>query len=456
MSTTDTLISARLRAPDYREWRARVQATGGCAAPIHLRGSSTVVDRDGAILIERTGDAMAPCGNRRESVCPACSDRYAADAFHLLRAGLAGGHKGIPRTVVNRPRAFLTLTAPSFGPVHARRVTARGSVLPCGCGERHHPADPRIATPLDPEGYDYVGAVLWQAHAGQLWHRFTIALRRALAAHLGLPARAFATVARLSYAKVAEYQRRGLVHFHAVIRLDGPDGPTDRPPPGLDESALRAAITTAAASTALTVARPDGTLLVLRWGAQLDVRAVTRTAAAQVEDEAGQISDAALAGYIAKYATKGTGATEGTDRPIRDGDHIAYLNISTHHRRMIETVWALGALPAYEGLNLRAWAHMLGFRGHFLTKSQRYSTTFTALRQERRTWRLRADLDALDAATDDPNAIPADLDTITVVNDWAVIRIGHRDYGERELALAIAERNRQQRQSKVTMGRATA
>ncbi len=119
---------------------------------------------------------------------------------------------------------------------------------------------------------------------------------------------------------------------------------------------------------------------------------------------------------------------------------------------MIETVWALGALPAYEGLNLRAWAHMLGFRGHFLTKSQRYSTTFTALRQERRTWRLRADLAVLDAATDDPNAIPVDLDTITVVNDWAVIRIGHRDYGERELALAIAERNRQQRRSTITRG----
>jgi hypothetical protein len=169
--------------------------------------------------------------------------------------------------------------------------------------------------------------------------RFTTALRRALAAHLGVTVRAFPTVARLSYAKVAEYQRRGLVHFHAVIRLDGPDGPTDPPPASLDHAALRAAIA-AAASTAITTHRPDGTALVLRWGAQLDVRAVTRTAAAQVEDTDGQISDAALAGYIAKYATKGTGATEGTDRPIRDGEHIAYLDITPHHRRIIETVWA--------------------------------------------------------------------------------------------------------------------
>ena len=53
---------------------------------------------------------------------------------------------------------------------------------------------------------------------------------------------------------------------------------------------------------------------------------------------------AALAAYIAKYATKGTGATEGTDRPVRDGAHIAYLDVSPHHRRMIETCWQLGGL----------------------------------------------------------------------------------------------------------------
>ena len=189
---------------------------------------------------------------------------------------------------------------------------------------------------------------------------------------------------------------------------------------------------------------------MLRWGAQLDIRAVTSTAATQVEDTTGQISDAALAGYIAKYATKGTATTDGTDRPIRDGDHIAYLDISAHHRRMIETVWHLGGLAQYAALNLRAWAHMLSFRGHFLTKYQRYSTTFGAIRHERRTWRLAQDLAALDAATDDPNTIPPDPTMVTVINDWTVVRIGHRDHGERELALAIAERNRQQRHGTIT------
>jgi hypothetical protein len=453
----DAAISARLRAPDYRAWRAAVEATGGCAAPIHLRGSTTVLDRDGEILIERGGDVVAPCGNRRAAVCPACSDRYAADAFHLLRAGLAGDdHKGIPTAVTDKPRAFLTLTAPSFGAVHTRKVSPRGFVVPCACGERHHADDPRIGTARDPDTYDYTGAVLWQAHAGALWGRFTTALRRALAAALGVPVREFRDHARLSYAKVAEYQRRGLVHFHAVIRLDGPDGPADPHPAGLDHDALRAAITHAARAAVLTIDRPDGTPMRLTWGGQLDLRPIRPTALAHLEDESGAFTDAALAGYIAKYATKGTGAVDGADHPIHDIAHVAHLDISPHHRRMIETAWRLGDHEPYEALGLRRWAHMLGFRGHFLTKSHRYSTTFGAIRQERRTWRLAQDLAQLDADTDDPNEIPIDLATVVVVNDWMPVRFGHRDHAERELALAIAERNRQHRTTRSTTTRRAA
>jgi hypothetical protein len=288
---------------------------------------------------------------------------------------------------------------------------------------------------------------LWQAHAGQLWHRFTIALRRALAVHLGLPARCFREVARLSYAKVAEYQRRGLVHFHAVIRVDGPEGPGDPTPRAITAGVLRDAITAAAQMVVVVTERPNGTPLLLRWGAQADLREIRAAGVAEVEDDDGQISEARLAGYIAKYATKGTGATKGTDRPIRNGMHIAHLDVSPHHRRIIETCWWLGGLEQYAGLNLRRWAHMLGFRGHFLTKSQRYSTTFRAIRGERRTWRLHDELDRLDReAWSEPGAL--DLDTVTVINDWRLVGLGHRDHAERELAMAIAERHRQTRRSR--------
>ena len=78
------------------------------------------------------------------------------------------------------------------------------------------------------------------------------------------------------------------------------------------------------------------------------------------------------------------------------------------------------------------------------------------VRQARRTWRLAADLDQLAADTDNHGETvgTVDLDTITVINDWHVIHIGHRNHVERELALAIAERNRAQQRSTRTMRRA--
>jgi hypothetical protein len=35
--------------------------------------------------------------------------------------------------------------------------------------------------------------------------------------------------------------------------------------------------------------------------------------------------------------------------------------------------------------------------------------------------------------------------TFIVISDWMPVRFGHRDHAEGELALAIAERNRQRR-----------
>jgi len=98
----------------------------------------------------------------------ACSPRTARSQRRTVTVGRA-------RSAAIR-RAFLTLTAPSFGPMHTRTVTPRGHVIACRCGQRHGPDDPLLGTALDPDSYDYLGAVLWQAHAGMLWARFAIAL----------------------------------------------------------------------------------------------------------------------------------------------------------------------------------------------------------------------------------------------------------------------------------------
>ncbi len=219
--------------PGLDRWTEQVRRTGGCSDPIHLTGYTKTMDRaTGHVLHAYSTDAepggrlRVACGNRRASRCPACAWTYAGDTYHLIRAGLTGDpDKGMPHTVREHPRVFATLTAPSFGPVHNRPASGR-----CRCGAQHPEDAPALGTALDPGTYDYAGAVLWNNHASDLWRYFTIYLRRDIAARAGLTQAEARRQARISFGKVAEYQKRGAVHFHAVIRFDGPDGP-DSPPP---------------------------------------------------------------------------------------------------------------------------------------------------------------------------------------------------------------------------------
>jgi hypothetical protein len=237
----------RIASPGYERWRQMVAATGGCAQPIRLTGQRIVADAATGEIIdaystadEPTGYLLTACGNRRASRCPSCAETYRADTFQLVRAGLAGG-KGVPESVSSHPVVFATLTAPSFGSVHSanggKRCRPRRSVLRCphgtvlSCYAVHERADEPVGSPLCADCYDYPGAVLWNAHAGKLWHRFTVQLPRALAAEVGMSRRYFMCRCRVSFAKVAEYQARGLVHFHAIIRLDGPPAATKPRPP---------------------------------------------------------------------------------------------------------------------------------------------------------------------------------------------------------------------------------
>jgi len=182
--------------------------------------------------------------------------------WQLVYAGLAGGRKGVPDSVAEHPQVFATLTAPSFGPVHNRPDDERR----CRCGQRHDADDLLLGEAIDPRTYDYEGAVLWNWHAPALWNRFIIELARILASRAGLSERAWRMLVRIAYAKVAEFQARGLVHFHAIIRLDGAE---DRPAaPGIDVSPeeLCDAIRQAAAGARLDGDTDNGDTIDIRFG----------------------------------------------------------------------------------------------------------------------------------------------------------------------------------------------
>ncbi|GAA4139540.1 replication initiator protein RepSA [Actinomadura keratinilytica] len=424
-------MAAVLDRPDFRRWAARTRATGGCAQPIHLRGSVEYRDALTGEILHRYSTAREPggvlrvaCKTRRASRCPACAETYRADTYQLVRAGLTGG-KGVPETVAGHPAAFVTLTAPSFGPVHAHRLTLGGGVAAChprrdaprcphgrplSCTARHAADDPRLGEPLCAECYDYAGSVLFNALAPELWRRFTMALRRRIAKAAGLTLRELSETLTVSFAKVAEYQRRGVVHFHAVIRLDGPQGPATPPPAWASYDLLADAVGQAArAVTVTTPAAPGVPSRQLAWGTQLDVRPITTT---------GELTDSAVAGYIAKYATKAAECTGTLDRRIRATDDLDTLPVSPHARRLITTCLDLGRMAEMAELRLAEWAHMLGFRGHFSTKSRRYSTTLGALRQAR----IDHNRDHHDITT---GRLPlTDDDQVLVISHWRYLGQG--------------------------------
>jgi hypothetical protein len=103
----------------------------------------------------------------------------------------------------------------------------------------------------------------------------------------------------------------------------------------------------------------------------------------------GELTDQAVAGYIAKYSTKAAECVGTLDRRIRATDDINNLPVTAHARRLIAECLRLGDLVELADLRLAEWAHMLGFRGHFSTKSRRYSTTLGALRTARAAYNQR-------------------------------------------------------------------
>lgn len=466
-------LHARIIRPDFEQWLHHAGNTGGCARPVRLVGTVHTFTADGApVEVFRTAEQpdhvlYKACGDRREHVCPACSEVYRADAYQILRAGLAGGH-GIPDSVTTHPCVFLTLTAPSFGLVHTRRATDDGRALPCRprrkrercqhgrdltCGRVHGEDEKALGAPLCPDCYDYTGQVAWNGFASLLWRRTTIYLNR----ELNRLAKPHGVRVRLSYGKVAEYQARGVIHYHVLARLDArhPDDPDAilPPPPCLTAEHLIQVMTDTASRIGVRTPphptnRPGW---LITWGRQLDVKPVR-------SGPAGEITDVTVIGYMAKYATKSTEAVGGVARCLlcrsckgtglagachtcngtgttTDLDH---LPVPAHARRLIIAAWNLAQVPAQDRALADYWAlrraaHMLGYRGHVTTKSRRYSTTFRERRQARQHWR-RAQLRARDYARDPDSEIR--------ISNLQYVGVGWHTSADAQLAITAAGRAR--------------
>ena len=422
----------RAASADYEEWWAKVTDSGFCAAPVRLVGGSSL----------RQTEILARCKNRRASVCPSCSQLYAGDTWQLVHAGIVGEDGA--SVLRGHPMVFVTLTAPSFGAVHSAASNATSeSPHPCrpgrkdhscrhgrpsGCAVVHRSGDAILGEPLCPDCYDYIAHVLSTWHAPELWHRFTIALRRLVARRCRTNGDDPSGV-RVAYVKVVEMQRRAVPHFHTVIRLDTSadhHGALARAQIGIDAVELGALARQAGSQVTLGV-RSKQRLATLRFGEQLDVRPLD------------ELSGRRVAAYLAKYVTKSVGDLGLGARRLHEGV-IDELDVSEHIRRILQTVAELAREPEHRQLG--AWLHTLGYRGHITTKTRRYSTTMGELRARREAWRQsqgRADeqTDASDKTVSEAaGLVPA---------EWRYISCGHATDGERFLAVSAAGRAREMR-----------
>jgi hypothetical protein len=547
LSELEQAIVARITRPDYRRFEAQLRSSGYCARPVRLRGSVQVCDGHGARRQVWSTDGepdellRKACGNRREAICGPCAAVYRADAWQLVAAGLRGG-KGVPETVTGHPAVFATLTAPSFGAVHAHVLGPDGQPVRCrprrdapvcphgnplGCSKIHGPDDPCLGEPLCAQCFDYDGAVIWNSLLGELWRRTMIYLPRKLAKLTQMTQKRLHELVSVSYAKVSEYQHRGLVHLHPVIRLDRRmptyrkseiRAPDKRFTTGLLEQALRDAV--ADVKTNVPDELGDGDV---RWGTRLDVQQLS-------SDEEPRRQRAS---YLAKYSTKSTEQAGGLLYRVTAED-VEHVKVRPHVRNYMRSVHKLhakvskaiaAAAPAESmsppapapapttseqpnGVILRVLAamstservlirlhdasahvgcvvrrsngglvlddetaiqlaevraittpqpatkrdrrdrrlaqcaHAFGYRGHCLTKSRHYSTTFGQLRQDRADHIRQQLLARGDAA----QRTLAQVDPSERITDFEFVGVGHLTSADAVLAAQAAARAREDRE----------
>jgi len=258
------------------------------------------------------------------------------------------------------------------------------------------------------------------------------------ARHRGLPGEV-----RVTHGKAAEYQARGSVHFHALLRLDGYDdadpGAIIPPPPGITVADLDDAVRWAAGAISYRSpphpAQPGG--WIITWGDQIDVRVITMTGT-------GTVTDLAVASYLAKYSIKGTEPAGHASARITAETIDLYANPGgTHPERLINACWRTGQHPGY--VSLRRWAHMLGFGGHFLTKARRYSVRFADLRQARITYRRGQDPGPEHGPI--RTADHTDDETILIVGTFSFAGTGWKTTGDALLANTAADQARRRREA---------
>ena len=260
------------------------------------------------------------------------------------------------------------------------------------------------------------------SRAGELWRRTTIAIEPPPPPHRQRARRASTPkstsgVSLRQGRRDATPRRRPLPRHHPPRRhrprRPGRDRPATRR--HSDAADLVDAVDHAAAHTSRSppTPHPDPARRAgaIAWGDAARHPARSRVAAD------GEVTDAmvaALPGQVRHQIHRG-------HRPrLRAGSPHDTIDLyadpdGSHTERLIDACWSLGGhTPVCDWRRAygAAWAHMLGFGGHFLTKARRYSITFrSCARPARHYWRRTESADLRRRSTTDDETPPSSSPT---------------------------------------------
>lgn len=141
------------------------------------------------------------CGTRQKVKCESCAQTAYRDYKRLLLEGCRDLAE-----VGDCVFFLMTLTAPSFGKVHFVPKKPE-QVRRCACGAYHDMAkDAGLrGVPVDIDSYDYEKVIAWNYHIGKLWNATNVRLSKLLPG--------------MDYVKVSEWQMRGSLHLHVILRI---------------------------------------------------------------------------------------------------------------------------------------------------------------------------------------------------------------------------------------------
>jgi hypothetical protein len=207
---------------------------------------------------------------------------------------------------------------------------------------------------------------MWNHLLPELWKRTTTAVLEALPGY------------SVRYVRVVELQARGLAHVHVVLILD----PIHRSH-ARSQRHLRQALRGAALATRVGE---------VTWGRIFHVRFMQGSTTARSRRA---LEPSKMAGYIAKYATKGPEhALKHREVGAELRDHLDRLRVAA---TAVAERWSSAQTPIAEqepqcrrrAEKVRATrehhiATAYGFGGHFLSKSAEWGVTFRQLRERRR------------------------------------------------------------------------